>query len=115
MSTVELKEETQHLQQVAKEFSDFITQRLGFLEKRLGEIEIRERTLEKDYLTLKEAGEIFSISESTFRRFISEGRLHKYKLDNKGASKVYLKRSEILSLYREGNRAQNEESPLELK
>jgi Helix-turn-helix domain len=55
-----------------------------------------------DFVTVAEAAEILRLSQVSVRRFLTQKRLTRYKVDrSKKTSRTLLKRSEVLSLVRE--------------
>lgn len=72
---------------------------------RLIELNDRLKSQEEVYLSPGQVCEMLSISKSTFDRYIRDGVLKKYFLRGTGSKtkkKVYVKRSDVLSLFQEG-------------
>jgi len=57
---------------------------------------------EKELLTPKEVCEMLKIGRTTYQRYILNGTLEPVKVNRTKYSKVYVKRSEIETLIREG-------------
>jgi excisionase family DNA binding protein len=57
---------------------------------------------EKELLTPKEVCEMLKIGRTTYQRYITNGTLEPVKVNRKKYSKVYVRRSDIENLIREG-------------
>jgi excisionase family DNA binding protein len=57
---------------------------------------------EKELLTPKEVCEMLKIGRTTYQRYIASGTLEPVKVNRKKYSKVYVRRSDIESLIKEG-------------
>jgi excisionase family DNA binding protein len=57
---------------------------------------------EKELLTPKEVCEMLKIGRTTYQRYIMDGTLEAVKVNRKKYSKIYVRRSDIESLIREG-------------
>jgi len=67
-------------------------------------VDDRLKGQEEVYLSPVQACEMLSISKSTFDRYVRDGVLKKYFLrgtESKTKKKVYVKRSDVLSLFQE--------------
>ncbi len=58
---------------------------------------------EKELLTPKEVCEMLKIGRTTYQRYITNGTLEPVKVNRTKYSKVYVKRSEIEALIKQGN------------
>jgi len=73
--------------------------------RRLIELNDRLKSQEEVYLSPGQVCDLLSISKSTFDRYVSDGILKKYFLRGTGSKtkkKVYVKRSDVLDLFQEG-------------
>lgn len=57
---------------------------------------------EKELLTPKEVCEMLKIGRTTYQRYIANGTLEPVKVNRKKYSKVYVRRSDIEALIKEG-------------
>ena len=69
------------------------------LYEKIGKLTDKE---EKELLTPKEVCEMLKIGRTTYQRYITSGTLEPVKVNQKKYSKVYVRRSDIESLIREG-------------
>jgi len=58
---------------------------------------------EKELLTPKEVCELLKIGRTTYQRYINNGTLEPVKVNRTKYSKVYVKRSDIETLIKQGN------------
>lgn len=68
-------------------------------------VDDRLKSQEEVYLSPVQACDLLSISKSTFDRYVRDGILKKYFLRGTGSKtkkKIYVKKSDVLSLFQEG-------------
>jgi excisionase family DNA binding protein len=58
---------------------------------------------EKELLTPKEVCEMLKIGRTTYQRYVIDGTLEPVKVSKKKYSKVYVRRSDIEDMIKEGN------------